>query len=225
MSYKDNLLEHYNFSSPDSTQYEEIDGTYYPRDIPEPEISFIPPAEPHVIITDLYRDPQDWYYIRELIEEFVYQSYTAYYRGLFFASFNISTSCLELILKYELIRNGKHSYSELEKSYCTLYWAIERIDQIGLNEYESRLNVVHKIRNGMFHFNPKKLNESLVSIQDMIIDPETEFFIGSVSEDGEIFKAKSKDFPWSISEYSNNKEWSKVAFFTYQLMHDISKHL
>lgn len=222
MPTKEDLLNHYKLQPPDAIGIEEIDGTFYPKDIPEPDIAFVPLAEPHVVITDLYEDPQDWYYIRELIEEFGFQSFTAYYGGLYFASYTLSTSCLELTLKYELVRNGIIESAELEKSSCNFFWAIKQIKDINLEKYESRLNIVHKMRNGMFHFNPKKLNESLISIQNETIPPETEIFIGGLDK---LLKAQSSDFPWSISEYVDNKEWSKVAFFTYMLMYDITKQL
>jgi hypothetical protein len=164
----------------------------------------------------------------ELIEEFAFQSFTAYYNGLYFASYMLSTSCLELTLKYELVRNRKIDASELEKNNCTLFWAIERIDKIGLGKYKSRLAIIHNMRNGMFHFNPKKMTDSLISIQNETIRPDIKVFIGVAggpSESEGVIEAHSGDFPWSISEYVDNKDWSKVAFFTYAVMFDITKQL
>ncbi|GAA5262892.1 hypothetical protein [Methanocalculus sp. MC3] len=220
---KDDFLKYYKSFSP-FEKFEEIDGTFYPRDISEPDIRFIPLAEPHAIISDLYHNPQDWYYIRELIEEFMYQSFSSYYGGMYFASFTLSTSCLELILKYELIRVGKIPPSELDKPSCNLSWSISQVRKINLEKYGDKFKIVKDIRNGMYHFNPKKLNEALMLIQNEMILPDTEVVFAFLDNDNTIM-FPSTDLPWSISQFTNNREWSKIAYYVYSLIYDITKEL
>jgi hypothetical protein len=168
---------------------------------------YVPPAEPHVLISDLYKNPQDWYSISQLIPEFAIQSFASYYRGLFFASFSLSTNCLELILKYELLRNGLIEPLELEKNF-TFGTAIKQIVQLGLEKYKNRLEIANNLRNGMYHYNSKKLRDSLYSI------------------DGGIFEElQDNDFLPNISYLLENTELSKVAFFTYSLMYDMTNEL
>lgn len=228
-SAKDYLIGGYKSESPDAIQQEDDDGTYYPKKIPIPAIAYIPPAEPHVFITDLYENPQDWYDIHQLIKEFANQSFVSYYTGLYFASFTLSTSCLELILKYELLRNGILESSELEKGKFGLSEAIDRIDKLDLGRYKERLIITKELRNGMFHYNPKKLRPSLISIRKKLYSYSTEkkslpAIIGSL--DGTpIDDFDESDFLPSLSYLMENTEWSKIAFFTYKLMYDITKKL
>ena len=225
---KDDLLMLYKKQSPDAIGIEDDDGTYYPKEIPIPAIEYVPPAEPHILITDLYENPQDWYHISELIEEFADQSFASYYNGLYFASFTLSTSCLELTLKYELLRNKIIEPSKLEESNFTFFRAIEPIDKLGLDKYKPRLKIVHTLRNGMYHYNPKKIRESLNLIQKELYPQEKVESIPSIigSMGGspiEVFQ--ESDFLPDLSYLLDNTEWSKIAFFTYTLMYDITTQL
>jgi hypothetical protein len=226
---KADLLKWYEKESPDAIQIEDDDGSSYPKKISVPAIAYIPPAEPHVLITDLYENPQDWYDIHQLIEEFADQSFAAYYNGLYFASYTLSTSCLELTLKYEILRNGILDPSELEKSYFTFAKAIDYIDKLGLSKYKERLEIVNQLRSGIFHYNPRKLRRSLISVRKELYSLSTAkkslpAIIGSL-DGSSIDDFDENDSLPNLSYLMNNKEWSKTAFFTYKLMHDITKKL
>jgi len=225
---KNDLLTFFKRQSPDAIGIEDDDGTFYPKEIPIPAIVYVPPAEPHILITDWYDDPQDWYHIGELIEEFANQSFASYYNGLYFASFTLSTSCLELTLKYELLRTKKVEPSKLEKGDFTLFKAIEQIDKIGLNGYKSRLNITNTLRNGMFHYNPKKLRNSIFLIRKELFESnngmEIASAVGSINGNFAEELIENNSLP-DLSYLLNNEEWSKIAFFTYSLMYDITLEL
>jgi len=225
---EDDLLKQYKNESPDAIGIEDDDGTYYPKEIPIPAIVYVPPAEPHILITDWYENPQDWYHISQLIKEFADQSFASYYNGLYFASFTLSTSCLELTLKYELLRNKIIEPSKLEESNFTFFGAIELIGKLGLDKYRPRLKIVHTLRNGMYHYNPKKMREALNLIQIELYPQEKVEFIQSIigSMDNTCFdELQESDFLPDLSYLLQNTEWSKTAFFTYILMHDITTQL
>jgi hypothetical protein len=213
------ILEYYQRQSPNNFQIEDDDGSYFPRDLPDLKEVYIPYAEPHIEITDLYEKPQDWYYIRELIDELSMQSYAAYYNGLFFASFMVSANCLELILKYELVRKEILKPGNLEARNCVFSRVVDQANKIGLDKYQERLKIVNKARDGFFHFNANKIAEALIYIQNNLIPTETE--INIVDIDGTIFTERSNDSPWNIQEYSENVKWSKIAYFAYILLDEI----
>ena len=192
-----------------------------------PAIAYVPPAEPQILITDWYDNPQDWYHISELIEEFPDQSFVSYYHGLYFASYTLSTSCLELTLKYELLRKKIIEPSKLEDGKFTLFKAIEQIDTLGLSEYRHRLNITHTLRNGMFHYNPKKLRDALILIGKEQSQSDSVMSNNSIvgSADGSpIEEFQESDFLPDLSFLLDNTEWSKIAFFTYTLMYDITRN-
>lgn len=233
-SAKNYLIEAYKLESPDAIQQEDDDGTYYPKKIPIPAIAYIPPAEPRVFITDVYDDPKDWYDIHQLIEEFANQSYVSYYNGLYFASFNLSISCLELVLKYELLRTGKLDPSKLDKGNFGLHEAITKIDDLNLGKFKKRLTITKEVRNGMFHYNPKKLRPSLISIRKRLFSYSTEkksppaISLHAIIESHDstpLDDIDDGDFLPGLSYLLDNIEWSKIAFFTYKLMYDITKKL
>jgi hypothetical protein len=226
---KADLLKWYENKSPDAIQIEDDDGSFYPKKISVPAIAYIPPAEPHVFITDLYENPQDWYDIHQLIEEFTNQSFVSYYNGLYFASFTISTSCLELVLKYELLRKGILDPSTLDNGKFGLHEAINQIDKLDLGRYKKRLTITKEVRNGMFHYNPKKLRSSLISIREELYLYSTEknslpAIIGS-ADGTSLDDIDESDLLPNLSYLMNNTEWSKIAFFTYKLTYDITKKL
>ena len=185
MVSKKDLIRFYKRQTPDYSKTEDDDGTFYPKKIPVPAIIYVPPAEPHILITDWYDKPQDWYHISELIEEFADQSFVSYYNGLYFASYTLSTSCLELTLKYELLRNKIIEPSKLEEGNFTLFKAVEQIDKLGLSEYKSRLDITHTLRNGMYHYNPKKIRESLNLIQKELYPKENVESLPTIIAHGE----------------------------------------
>jgi hypothetical protein len=226
---KADLLKGYKKDSPDTTQIEDDDGSFYPKQIPVPSIECVPPAEPHVLITDLYENPQDWYYIHQLIEEYADQAFAAYYNGLYFASFTLSTGCLELTLKYEILRNKILEPSELEKSYFTFSKAINYAGELNLSRYKKRLLLANNLRNGIFHYNPKKLRPSLLAIRNELYSSSSErkslpAIIGSFNG-SPIDDFDKCDFSPGLSYLMENIEWSKIAFFTYKLMYAITKKL
>ena len=176
----------------------------------------------------MYDNPQDWYHISELIEEFADQSFVSYHNGLYFASYTLSTNCLELTLKYELLRNKIVEPSKLEEGNFTLFKAIEQIDKLGLSEYKPRLDITHTLRNGMFHYNPKKLRDALILIGKELYQSDSVMFNNSIvgSADGTVIEEFQEiDFLPDLSFLLDNTEWSKIAFFTYSLMYDITRQL
>jgi hypothetical protein len=228
MVSKKDLIRFYKRQTPDYSKTEDDDGTFYPKKIPVPAIIYVPPAEPHILITDWYDNPQDWYHISELIEEFADQSFVSYYNGLYFASYTLSTSCLELTLKYELLRNKIIEPSKLEEGNFTLFKAVEQIDKLGLSEYKSRLDITHTLRNGMFHYNPKKIRDALILIGKELYHSDSLMSNNSIvgSADGSaIEEFQESDFLPDLSFLLDNTEWSKIAFFTYTLMYDITRQL
>lgn len=162
-----------------------------------------------------------------MIEEFANQSFVSYYNGQYFASFTLSTSCLELVLKYELLRKGILDPSTLDKGKFGLHEAINQIDKLDLGRYKERLTITKEVRNGMFHYNPKKLRPSLISIREAIYSYSTEKkslpAIISSLDGTPIDDIDESNFLPDLSYLMNNTEWSKIAFFTYKLMYDITK--
>jgi hypothetical protein len=217
------LIKAYYHQSPRFRKFQEIDGTFFPREINEPDVPYIPRPEPQVIITDWYDNPDDWYYIPELIQEYANQAYVAYYRGIYFASFMCAVSCLELTLKYELVRRGRET-ERLNRKNFTFGNVIREIRMLNLEQYESRLSIVNLCRIGFLHFNPEKLHNALQNVKNELIDPDTKIHIYNL-DDNSTSTIVSNDDEWLISEYSDNVHSSKIAFYTYSLMYDITKEL
>lgn len=218
------LLDIYDRQSPFKCRTENVDGTVLPKPIPEPDIALVPCAEPRVLITDLYEQPEDWYFIRELIKEFATQAYTAYYRGLYYACFTSSISCLEFTLKYEYIRRHPSEHKRLEQNNFTFSAAIKEASKIGLDRYIDRLNRVNEARNGLFHFNPKKLKKSVKQINNELIKPGTKTCSVEITST-RIEAINYENLPESIHDCIDNFEWSKIAYYAYCLMYDITKSL
>jgi len=232
MTERSGLLKYYDNQSPSKIKVEGIDDNFYPLDIPEPDIAYIPPAEPHILITDLYEKEDDWYILSELIRDFARESYASYYNGLYYASFMLSTTCLELTLKYELVRQKKipsqklkdknYSFGQVQKDLIR-----KRFKNIRMGDYRKKIEIIGKIRNGMFHFNPEGLKRSLELIDKELFGsskkPKT---IGiALSSNG---KTKRDFVDFSINpldEYLDNFEWNKVAYFTYSTIFSITKDL
>ena len=190
------ILEHYRDLAPDRIEIEGRGGSHYPKDIGEPDIPFITLPEPHTLITDWDENPQDWYDIPELIHELSYQSYAAYYRGLYLASLVCSMNCLELVIKYESLLHGENP-ERLEDPRYTFGQAIDGLGN-GLKEYEERLRLLNSARNGMFHFNPAKIKKAAREI---------------TPEDADAIPT------------DNVFELSLFAHFSYEVMHSITSYL
>ena len=224
MKKRSPLLKRYSSDSPNHLQQEDDDGSFYPKHIQEPEISFIPLAEPQVIITDIYEKPKDWYYIPEAILEFAEQAYVAYYQGLYFASFMCSINCLELTLKYELIRKNPPFHQKLEGKF-NFSEAIKSVNTIGLTGFSNRLNCVNDARNGLFHFNPKNLKKSIHQMRKESLNQDvTDAIIGFMTTK-DIGEIEIDELGGDLSYYLDNVEWSNMAFYAYSLMYDITKEL
>jgi hypothetical protein len=232
MHERKGLLKFYDNQSPAQIQVEDIDDNFYPLEILEPDIAYIPPAEPHILITDLYEKEDDWYILSELIGDFARESYASYYNGLYYASFMLSTTCLELTLKYELVRQKKIPSKKLKESNYTFGQVQKdlkrkRFKNIKMGDYSKKIETIGNVRNGMFHFNPEKLKKSLELIdKDLFGSSKKSKNIGiALSSD----EKKIEDFvDLSINpldQYLDNFEWNKVAFFTYSTIYSMTKDL
>lgn len=220
-------IDQYESMAPDKIKIEDIDGTFYPKDTIIPDIAYVPPAEPHVIITDWYDKPQDWYSIRELIPQLAEQSFVAYYRGLYQASFLVSVNCIELVLKYELIRKEKLDANELERGNLGLGKIVRgkqnELTEIGLNNFLSDLDVLNKARNGLLHFNPALLRNATEKI---LLDkklPEGVNHVISYMGTGETKEFDPKEH-YSVP-ISNCFAWSQFAYFAYSLVQKITSQI
>jgi hypothetical protein len=191
---KKRLLEKYDSVS--RFQIEDKDGSYYPKEIKVPDIDYIPPAEPHILITDWYENPEIWYYMIELIPKLAEQAFCCYSRGLYLASFLCSLNCIELTLKYEYVRKLK-TPKILEEQHFTLGTIIkkEELKKIRLAKYSKSLEILNSGRIGLLHFNPGRL-----------ISITSELGIDEIPTD-------------------NLFVWSKFAYFAYNLMYEITSKL
>ncbi len=231
MHERKGLLKFYDNQSPANIKVEDIDDNFYPLEIPEPDIAYIPPAEPHILITDLYEKKDDWYILSELIHDFACESYASYYNGLYYASFMLSTTCLELTLKYELVRQKKISPQKLTENYT--FGSVQkdlkrkRFKNIRMCEYKKNIETIGHVRNGMFHFNPEKLKKSLESIdKDLFGSSKKSMTIGIALSSDEKKKGDIIDISINpLDEFLDNFEWNKVAYFTYLTIYSITKDL
>jgi hypothetical protein len=219
---KNKFLEYYVQQSPDCGGQEDDDGTIFPKEIAEPDIAYVPCAEPHVLITDLYDKPKDWYFVREMIVEYANQAYAAYYCGMYFASFMCSTSCLEFTLKYEYVRQNPAQYEKFENNNFSLSTIINETNELGLENYKDRLLIINEARNGLFHFNPKKLKKAVKKMNNQMITPGTTI---DVDNGDEVIETPYEDFPESICTCIDNFRWSKIAYYAYQVMYEITRDL
>ncbi len=205
---------------------EDDDGTFYPKEILTPDIAFVPPAEGHTIITDVDDDPKEWHYIQPIITQLAKQSFTCYYRGMYLASFMCSANCIELTLKYELIRRGKLKPEELENRLTfgsILETKKNELKQIGLGMFWDRLKIVSDLRAGLFHFNPKRLKDSTLKIlytkRPLTYVTEVNFFSGRY---GWTESAPTEDYTVPADNYH---DWSRLANYSYNLMRALTQKL
>ena len=173
------------------------------KEINPHEIAFMPLAEPHVIITDWYENEQEWYDLEHLIPELMDQSLVCYYKQMYWASFLVAVNCLELTIKYELIRT-KTITPDLLKSNEGSFSKIttkKHLEKINLKKYFEDLKTLNKARNGLLHYNFEKLDEA----------------------SKKILKTLPEDF--NPSKMVMTEDFAPFAYFAYQLSHRITKEL
>ncbi len=154
-----------------TTFFEHDNGEFYPKKISPPEIELIQYPEPHVLITDLYDDPKEWYSIYILIEHFAEQSFLSYRRGYYHASISCAINCCECILKYEFMRISPREYAEQlienkakgEPQFALGFFTgnnSKKLNKLKIkSKFEKKLNYLNNVRIALYHFNPKKINK------------------------------------------------------------------
>lgn len=249
---KANLMDHYHNESPDEVTQGGIIEDMLPEEIPVPLPRFIPAPEPHVIITDLYDhyDKSDvkthWYELRNLIPEFENQAFASYYSGLYFSSINCISTCVEFILKYEYVRKAQPSernmrLDELVAGKLTLGSFITedpsnpnkkevieskaRLESSGLGNYRNELILLNKVRNGFFHFNPKKLRDALVAID--LNRCGSDAVMHWVNMDSNEVTIENIDENYLLAHYEvpDNYKASVTAYFSYLILNKILSDL
>ena len=144
--------------------FEHEDGEIYPKEIEPPQITYIPPAEPHIIITDWYENDYDWYKMREIIESFAEESFLCYEMGLWYSSLASAINRCEYALKYEVLRKRfKIDKFEAEKlsldkkfSLGSFTFNKKYLDEINLEELHDKIKYLNDIRISLYHFSPEK---------------------------------------------------------------------
>jgi len=129
----------------------------YPKSLNYKDTGYIPPAEPHVIITDWFKNPQKWYNIPSLIKEQFIQTYVCYYSGLYIAGLSCAINTVELVLKYEYLRLEKNPDKLTEDHFGLGHIIYHELDKIKLTKYKDHLVRVNNIRIGIYHYNTIKL--------------------------------------------------------------------
>jgi hypothetical protein len=122
----------------------------------------IPPAEQHVIISDWYDDPKQWYAIPKLITELYNQSYICYNKNLFVSSLLCSINAIELIVKYEYVRIFKNP-DKLSENF-TFGSIFRYLEKINLESFSDDLKLINEIRIGIYHYNIDKINKIMVKL-------------------------------------------------------------
>lgn len=208
------------------------EGYYYPRPIKAPEIVYIPEFEPHVIITDWFDDPKDWYYIKYNIEETLEQAYIAYNQGLYLSSFFDSVIGIELTLKYEYARINKNNQKLITKMLggngnLGHFLKNNCLKELDLENYKEQLENINNARSGAFHFNFNLLKKATLNIKPYEGNASIH-----INKKGEIIEEHknldgTEDKP--LENYSiptdNLNDWSHFAYYTYNTYHQITKKL
>jgi hypothetical protein len=135
-----------------------------------------------------------------------------------------SINCLELTLKYELIRKNPQLHQKLEGKF-NFSEAIKKVNTIGLSHFSNRLNCINDARSGLFHFNPKRLKESIHQMRMEILNQNVTDAIISFMTSKDIGEIKIDELEGDLSYYLDNVEWSNMAFYAYSLMYEITKEL
>ena len=178
-------------------------GEIYPKEIDFPDPIFIQYAEPHVLITDLYDEKQEWYSLREIIEDFAEEAYLSYQAGFWLASIASSINCVEYIIKYEFFRYlNNHDKERLKKASKDYYFSLGKIKDNSYNclkelkiksLFQDKLEYLNLVRNAIYHFNPEKAKkvskkgvleiEKLAPISDDMVKPILTFRVISIMLD------------------------------------------
>lgn len=169
------------------------DGEFYPKEIEPVKIRYIPPAEPHALITDLYLNPEEWYSMDTLIEHFAKDAFLSYKKGNYLGSISCAINCCEYTLKYELLRRcPKEKAKELSENPKFSFGFFTGDNNKNLKELEidtkfsEKLNYLNSIRIVLYHFNPRKIEN---------IQKEGKTFmekIGNPIEDVEVIRTAYK---------------------------------
>ncbi len=218
------LMQRTESMSPTDMQTEEIDGTFYPQDLDTPAIEYIQHPEPHVLITDWSENPQEWYNLLGMIPSLANQAFTCYYRGMYQASFLVSVNCIELTLKFELLKKAKIKPIDLKSNAGALGSLIkqEKLKEVGLEKYAEKLKLLNYSRNGLLHFNFEQLKEAAMKILFNKSPPKGVKAVSFVMGVGEVETKPEDDYYTPTDDYT---DWSRFAYFAYCLMHEITKEL
>ncbi len=148
----------------------------YPKLLKYYEIGYIPPAEPQVLITDVFNNPQEWYSVPSLIKEQFMQTYVCYFNGLYLASLSCAINTVELVLKYEYVRIEKDP-DKLTERYFTLGNIIyNELDKIKLEKFKEELILINDIRSGIYHYNTNKLKSVLTNFNIDYLDENMDYW-------------------------------------------------
>ncbi len=191
--------------------FEHDDGEFYPKEIEPVEVGYIPPPEPHVLITDLYDQPEDWYPIYTLIEDFAEQSFLSYKKGCYYASLSCAINCCEYVLKYEFMRRSPREYAkELienkrrkgEPQFALGFFTgknSKNLNKLRIKKkFERKLNFLNDIRIALYHFNPKKIK--------------------NIQRGGKTFVEKV------ANPITNELEINRTAYKAYNVMKELIEH-
>ncbi len=138
----------------------------FPKEVRMPKIYRIQSPEPHTLYTDLFDEPQEWYSIKNFIEEFAIQSYLTYEVGMWLASISSAVNCCEYILKYEYLRilNKEDAKKlNLDRNYTLGYFL--RNDNNALKKlkiktkFYDKIDYINCIRSTLYHFNSQKFKK------------------------------------------------------------------
>lgn len=138
----------------------------FPKEIRMPKIYRIQTPEPHTLYTDLFDNPEEWYSIRNFIEEFAMQAYLTYEIGMWLASISSAVNCCEYILKYEYLRtldSKKAKKLSLDRNYTLGYFLRSdnnALEELGIKEeFYEKIDYINLIRSSLYHFNPEKFEK------------------------------------------------------------------
>lgn len=143
-------------------KFEYETGDIYPKEIPFPDIISIQYPEPHVLITDLYDSPQDWYQIKSIIQSFAEESYLSYEMGFWFASISSAINCCEYILKYELFRKlNKEDKKKLSELLSDRWFGLGKISknhlsELNISNLKKDLDYLNDVRVAIYHANSER---------------------------------------------------------------------
>ena len=159
-----NLFEQY--QSMRFVKFQLDENEIFPKEVRMPKIYRIQTPEPHTLYTDLFDNPEEWYSIRNFIEEFATQAYLTYEVGMWLASISSAVNCCEYILKYEYLRtlNSEKAKSlSLDRNYTLGYFLRNdnsALDELKIrDEFYEKIDYINLIRSTLYHFNPKKFEK------------------------------------------------------------------